>query len=165
MANIVIAAATAADYDDVLLLNEEAVPAVNSIPVSRLSELHQQSLYLGVARDGQGALAGFLLVLAETARYDSVNFSYFKRHYDRFAYVDRIVVSAEHRRAGVGLALYQDLLRAVPPQCPMIACEVNVRPPNPTSLAFHQRLGFKAVGEQDTEGGSKRVCLMVKTLP
>jgi predicted GNAT superfamily acetyltransferase len=33
-------------------------------------------------------------------------------------------------------------------------------PPNPGSLAFHERLGFKQVGVRQEEGGAKAVALM-----
>lgn len=164
MSRVTIVRASAADYVELLDLNDAAVPAVNSIPLARLEHLHAESAYLGVARDDEGVLAGFLLALPESADYDSINFGYFKRRYARFVYVDRIVVAAQHRRAGVGQALYEDLSQALPAECPLIACEVNLRPANPSSLTFHQRLGFTAVGEQDTEHGSKRVCLMVRAL-
>lgn len=164
MSNIIIAPATIADYAEILVLNEDAIPAVNSIPEEKLARLHRQSAYLGVARDPDGTMAGFLLALPETAEYESTNFGFFKRGYERFVYIDRIVVSARHRRAGIGQALYEDLTRQVPGDCPMLACEVNLRPPNPSSIAFHQRLGFAAVGEQDSEGGLKRVCMMAKPL-
>ncbi len=164
MNQITIAVAAIADYREILLLNEAAIPAVNSIREDKLARLHGQSAYLGVARDAAGEMAGFLLALPETADYESINFGFFKRNYPRFVYIDRIVVSASHRRAGVGAALYEDLARHLPGDCPMLTCEVNVRPPNPASIAFHQRLGFNPVGEQDTEGGSKRVCMMAKPL-
>jgi len=160
---IEISAATAADYPDILTLNEAAVPAVNLIPRARLEHLHQQSLHLLVARNGRD-IAGFLLALPETADYDSINFDYFRRSYPRFVYIDRIVVSDRIRRSGVGVALYRDLESMLPESSPMMACEVNLHPPNPQSLAFHQRLGFEAVGEQETEGGTKRVCLMARRL-
>jgi len=164
MHDLIIEAASAADHPEILALNEAAVPAVNSIAESVLAALHRQSTYLGVARDAAGAIAGFLLALPETADYDSLNFGYFKRTYSAFVYIDRIVVSDRIRRAGVGVALYADLARHLPQSCPLLTCEVNLRPPNPTSLAFHERMGFAPVGEQDTEGGQKRVCLMAKPL-
>ena len=43
---------------------------------------------------------------------------------------------------------------------PLLACEVNEQPPNPASMAFHERFGFAAVGRQETEGGTKQVALM-----
>ncbi|MFU8815211.1 MAG: GNAT family N-acetyltransferase [Pseudomonadales bacterium] len=163
MERIAITAASPADYPALLALNEGAVPHVNSIPTAKLQHLHRHSAYLGVARR-DGAPIGFLLALPETADYDSINFAYFRHHYRRFVYIDRVVVSSAVRRAGLGSALYQDLQRSLPEGCPLLACEVNVRPSNQTSLAFHQRLGFEAVGEQDTEGGSKRVRLLTKQL-
>jgi predicted GNAT superfamily acetyltransferase len=33
---------------------------------------------------------------------------------------------------------------------------------NAPSLRFHERLGFEPVGEQQTEGGDKRVRLLVR---
>ena len=46
----------------------------------------------------------------------------------------------------------------------MLTCEVNLKPPNPGSIVFHQQLGFAEVDQQETEQGAKRVSLMVKTL-
>jgi uncharacterized protein len=163
MTTLTIRQATAADYPTILQLNDAAVPAVNVIPEAKLAHLHRQSAYLGVARLDD-AIAGFLLALSENADYDSINYGYFRRHYPRFIYIDRIVIGAEHRGAGLGGQLYADLQAYVGGDCAMLACEVNLQPPNPHSLAFHQRLGFEPVGEQDTEGGSKRVCLMAKRL-
>ncbi len=34
-----------------------------------------------------------------------------------------------------------------------VVAEVNAVPPNPTSLAFHERLGFAVIGEQVFDGG------------
>jgi uncharacterized protein len=161
---IIVTAGRPSDYPAILSLNDDAVPHVNSIPETRLAHLHGQSLYLGVARSDDGRVAGFLLALIETADYDSENFTWFKTRYPQFAYVDRVVVNPDFRRSGVGAALYADLARHLPEDCPYLTCEVNLRPANPESLAFHRKLGFEAVGEQETGGGSKRVCLLARSL-
>ena len=153
--------AVANDYEQILKLNELAIPAVNRIGVPELSSLHRQAKALIVAR-AEGDIAGFLLVLDESADYQSVNYQYFKNHYDQFAYVDRIVVSDQFRRMGIGLGLYEQLF-ALSGDSPRIACEVNVVPPNPGSLKFHASLGFLVVDEQDTDQGAKRVALMVRS--
>ena len=106
-------------------------------------------------------IAGFMLVLKEGAEYGSPNYQYFASNYDAFHYVDRIVVSEHFRRQGVGAGLYAVLFEAAA-GAPRVTCEVNVRPANPGSIGFHESLGFKTVGEQDTEGGNKRVALMVR---
>lgn len=155
--------ATTEDYSDILLLNEAAVPAVSRIDEQALSALHREAEFLTVAR-AEGRVAGFLLVLNENADYGSVNFQYFRSHYDRFLYVDRIVVSEDSRGLGIGAAFYADLFDAAP-EAPRVTCEVNVRPPNPGSLKFHRSLGFEVVGEQDTDGGAKRVAMMSRERP
>ncbi len=160
---ITIHTARTTDYTDVLMLNEDAVPNVNSISEPTLEHLHGQSCFFRVARDSTD-LAGFLLALPESASYESPNFAYFKDRYPQFAYVDRIVVSEGYRRRGVGLKLYSALFEEVRDNKPLVACEVNLIPANPGSLQFHEDLGFREVGQQETEGGSKRVSLLTLAL-
>ena len=45
-----------------------------------------------------------------------------------------------------------------------VCCEVNLEPPNPGSVRFHEQLGFRGIGEQSTEKGQKRVLLMEKRI-
>ncbi len=163
MLNLTINQAMEDDYPGLLDLNNLAVPNVNAIPTETLASLHSQSVYLGVARTST-EIAGFLLALPCTADYDSPNFQYFKRRYEAFAYIDRIVVDQRLRGRSIGATLYQDLNRMLGDVYPLLACEVNLDPPNPGSLRFHQRLGFNSVGTQQTEGGTKRVTLLMKAL-
>jgi predicted GNAT superfamily acetyltransferase len=173
---------TSLDYSDLLALNDAAVPAVNRIDRAMLAHLHEQATVClaaerlatpdaaaaahagrpaGTGTDPAASVcAGFLLALDPSADYDSPNFTFFRSRYERFLYVDRIVVAEDLRSRGVGNRLYQALFRAAPDA--LITCEVNVRPANPGSLRFHQRLGFQVVAEQDTEGGNKRVALMAR---
>ncbi len=159
---ITIHTARTTDYTEVLMLNEGAVPNVNSISEPTLENLHGQSCFFCVARDSAD-LAGFLLALPESASYESPNFAYFKDRYPQFAYVDRIVVSEDYRRRGVGLKLYSALFEEVRDK-PLVACEVNLIPANPGSLQFHENLGFREVGQQETDSGSKRVSLLTLAL-
>ena len=85
-------------------------------------------------------------------------------NHDDFLYVDRIVVDGAARGQGIGRALYDELFAYAGGRTARITCEVNVRPPNPGSLRFHERAGFRAVGEQSTEGGTKQVRLLEKPL-
>src|SRR5258708_24583463 len=94
-----------------------------------------------------GNLDAFLLAFDQDARYDSPNFLWFHSRYPRFVYVDRIVVASSAPRRGSARELYGDLFEhAVRAGQKRVVCEVNTRPPNPASDAFHATLGFVEVG-------------------
>lgn len=151
-------------YSEILKLNESVLPHVNSITETELTAIVAESCYFNVVHH-ENAVAGFLLALPPGASYSSLNYRWFSQRYSQFMYVDRIVIASNCRGLGFGKQLYQDLEKAAKDiAAPLIACEVNLKPANPNSLAFHQKLGFKEVGQQDTDGGKKRVCLMTKTL-
>jgi uncharacterized protein len=100
----------------------------------------------------------FLLAFDQDARYDNVNFEWFRARYPRFVYVDRIVVAASARGRGSARRLYRDLFeRAVRARHDRIVCEVNSTPPNPASDAFHAALGFVEVGAATLYDGSRTV--------
>lgn len=159
--NVTLRPAVEDDFDAILQLNTAAVPHVNRIDRHELAGLAAQAFHFHVARVGD-SLAGFLLSLAPGADYGSLNYRWFSERYEQFVYVDRIVVADDHHGLGIGRRLYAGLERAMAGFAPSLTCEVNLAPANPGSLAFHGRLGFAEVGQQATEGGAKRVCLMHK---
>ena len=152
------------DLDDIVRLNDSEIPHVSAITVDALGGLSKQAFYFRVAETAQREVIGFALALDERASYSSLNFQWFKSRYSRFVYIDRVVVSLGHQRQGVGRMLYADLVEKAKHGTPFLACEVNLRPPNPGSLEFHRGFGFREVGTQDTEAGKKTVSLMLKDL-
>src|SRR5699024_2290882 len=110
-------------------------------------------------------VAGFLLGFVAGANYDSLNYQWFCARYEAFFYIDRIVVGAAWRGQGLGAAFYADVdAWAAARDLSLVTCEVNTRPRNAESLAFHGALGFSEVGVQDTEGGSKSVSLLARDI-
>lgn len=150
-----------ADLDSVMALNESAVPNVNSVSLETLEKFVQQAAYFRVIDSGDTVVA-FLVGFTPGADYGSENYRWFCRRYREFFYIDRVAVAPEHRGKKLAFALYRDIERLA--MAPMLACEVNLEPPNPRSLEFHRRFGFRQVGTQETEGGAKTVSLMVKSL-
>lgn len=159
-----IRAAEQSDFDYLMVLNESSVPEVNRLDEATLERLLAMAAYCRVVeQDGEDA--GFLLALEAGADYRSVNYQWFGARYDAFAYVDRVIIDAANRGQGLGTALYDDFEAwARQRAAPRIACEVNLRPPNEASRSFHLARGFKEVGTQETEAGSKTVALMIKEL-
>ena len=65
---------------------------------------------------------------------------------------------------GLGRDLYAAVIHLIQGRYPTLACEVNLRPPNLISETFHAQLGFVEVGQQDTEGGAKRVVMLTQDI-
>lgn len=148
-----------ADFSILMTLNNSNTPNVNSLQPRQVEWLAKVACHLPVAF-AKGQLAGFLVALPRGLQYESLNYQYFTQRYQEFTYIDRVVVAAAHRRQGLAEQLYQHLFDSVASR--LVACEVNIDPPNPASLAFHEKLGFTPVGKQFTEGGSKQVSLMIR---
>jgi uncharacterized protein len=149
------------DADWVLELN-----AANETETSPLDEERFQHL-LGQCLVGwaHGDDDAFLLVFDQDSKYDSPNFLWFKERYPSFAYIDRIVVHPQARGRGIARAMYAQLFVEVfESQFDKIVCEVNVDPPNPTSEALHERLGFAEVGRATLANG-KTVRYLKRDLP
>lgn len=151
------------DLDAIWHLNEAAVPAVNSVPPATLRWFREVADHFRLV-DVDGQVGGFLLALPPGLDYGSLNYAWFSARYDRFCYIDRLAIAADRRRLGLARALYDDLLTRVGPRVPRLVCEVNLRPRNDASLAFHSALGFSEVGQQDTEQGQVRVSLLARDL-
>jgi predicted GNAT superfamily acetyltransferase len=112
-----------------------------------------------------GEADAFLIALDQDAGYDNPNFRWMHRRFERFVYVDRVVVAPEARGRGLAGALYADLFTAAEAAGhTRIVCEVNSDPPNPASDAFHARLGFAEVGAATLPGGAKTVRYLERRL-
>lgn len=145
-------------------MNNAAVPHVNALTSADWRRLVGTSRLARVAVV-DGRIVGVLLAFDAMADYDSENYLWFTARYPTFLYIDRVVVDPAARGHGLGRALYIDLeVAAREVGTPVLTCEVNERPPNPGSLAFHTALGFRSVGRQETNGGQKTVILMAKPL-
>ena len=152
----------ALDYSAVLAINNAAVPAMNMLDMDALDWLVTNASYARVS-ESSAAIHAFLIGLAPGTGYQSVNYQWFSRNYAEFLYVDRSAVANDAQRLGHGSALYDDLVTFARGKWPRIVAEVNLHPPNPGSVKFHERHGFTGVGElvHAHDGAyAKRVLLM-----
>ena len=151
---------TEADLEDILALNEASVPNVNSLSMAELRWFVEHAPYFSVVRIDD-VLAGFLIGLGPGLDYASPNYRYFCERHEVFGYIDRVAVAPAARRLGVGSQLYEDFAATLRG---FATCEVNIRPSNDGSMAYHERHGFRQVATQETENGLKEVALMEKRL-
>ena len=152
-----------ADLPAVLRLNSAAVPAVNDIGPDQMQWFADHAAYFNVADSRHGILA-FLIGMRPGTAYASPNYRWFCERYDDFGYVDRIAVASTARRLGLATAMYRDFEAALPEQVRIMACEVNVRPTNESSMRFHERYGFRQVASQVIDEGAKEVALLTTVL-
>jgi predicted GNAT superfamily acetyltransferase len=166
-------------------MNDHALQAVTSADIARTEPLGQALLALNNAHAQElswleperleylvseafsarriGLLDAFLLAFDQDANYDSPNYLWFRSRYQRFVYVDRIVVASAARGRGCARRLYHDLFdHARRAGHDHVFCEVNVSPPNPVSDAFHSALGFVEVGTASV--GSRIVRYLARAL-
>ena len=148
--------------DALLALNNAHATELSWLESDRFCHLVNQAF---LARR-VGPAEAMLLAFDQDADYDSPNFLWFRSRFDRFVYVDRIVVAPAARGRGHARRLYNRLFaHAARSGHGRVACEVNVDPPNPASDAFHFALGFTQVGTGRVHAGKTVRYLMRKIGP
>ncbi len=150
------------DHGVVLAMNNAAVPHVNALSEVEFAWLAGRAEYFRVAetRDDPAGISGFVLALGSGLDYWSDNYRWFGARRERFLYLDRVVVVERARRSGVGRALYADIAAFARGTWPTIALEVNLRPPNPTSIAFHEAMGYLRVGVREYDEKEHAVVML-----
>lgn len=145
-----------------LAMNNAAIPAVNLLDSDSLLDLVSlaHAAVVVVDDDDPARPLGLVVTLTVSNDYER-NYRWFVERGGDFLYVDRIVIAEGVRGQGLGQILYERVFaEAELVSLTEVTCEVNLDPPNPGSLAFHDRLGFVQIGEQVTKGGAVRVALL-----
>ena len=150
------------DLESVLRLNEASVPEVNSVDLEQMRWFAANAGYFRVALRND-AFAGFLIGMRPGTTYTSPNYRWFCAAYEDFGYIDRIAVATDSRRLGLATRMYRDFDASLPASVGVLTCEVNLIPPNESSMRFHEDYGFRTVGTQTLENGRKKVALMAKS--
>jgi len=151
------------DLPAVLALNNSSIPALNELDADEIERLLGMAS-LALTAEVDGAFAGFCITFPPGVEYASLNYGWFSRKFDDFVYLDRIAVDPAYRRYGIGRGFYERVVERFTGVYPHLLCEVNVRPRNEPSLLFHHSIGFREVGQQDTDGGNKTVSLLALKL-
>lgn len=144
-------------------INQASTPGVGDVSIEEFATLAAMASVTLVA-EVAGEPAGFILCLCEGTPYQSLNYRWVAERYPRFAYCDRIAIAPQARATGLGARLYEAAFEAFSGRRDVLLCEVNLAPPNPGSLRFHERLGFRPVGERWSEQREKGVVYLERPL-
>ena len=159
MAEFIIRDVQESDYNDIVDLNASEVQYTNVMDIDRVNYLDSLSTYHKVAVFN-GRVVAFLLAMKDHCPYQNDNFNWFSSQYEEFLYIDRIVVGRSFQGHKIGSLLYEDVFNyAREEKITVITCEINIVPPNESSLAFHAKHGFREVGTQWIVSGQKQVLM------
>ena len=143
-----------AQFRSIYDLNQANTPEVGSLEsIQHLKQLIEFSSYnLLVLKEDE--IVGYIICMREGSAYGSENYKFFTQRLKKFLYVDRVAIDEQHRRAGLGQAIYEDIFaQAISDSLP-IALEVNTQPVNQPSLNFHEKMGFDQIGAKDFDDHS-----------
>jgi predicted GNAT superfamily acetyltransferase len=144
-----------ADLARVLEINNANTPGVSELTFAEL-ELDLHSSLHALAIDNElGEVCAFCITFDPDAPDAGDNHRWFAERYKSFVYLDRIAIDSNHQNRGLGVLLYQAVEQHMlnSGEYSLLCCEVNLEPPNPGSLRFHQRIGFKECGVESPVPG------------
>ena len=155
-----------ADLTMVLEINNANTPGVSELTFAELETDLDNSLHALAIDNEQGEVCAFCITFAADAPDAGPNHRWFAERYKSFVYLDRIAIDSNHQNRGLGALLYQYVEQHMldSAEYSLLCCEVNLEPPNPGSLRFHQRIGFIEVGQSIPEYANYRVSYLSKSL-
>ena len=139
-------------------LNQQNVPELGYLDnVSHLKKLIDSSSSIIILQD-DNLIIGFCLLFREGCSYKSPNYFYFKNKYNKFIYIDRVVVKSSMIGKGGGRLIYNEVFKRAKKESLPICCEVNIKPLNKGSMLFHEKLDFIKIDEKSYE--TKKVAFL-----
>ena len=154
-----------ADLARVLEINNANTPGVSELTMSELETDIENCLHALAIDNEHGEVCAFCITFAPDAPDAGANHQWFADRFESFVYLDRIAIDSKNKNRGLGALLYQTVEQRMlnSAKHSLLCCEVNLEPPNPGSLRFHQRIGFTEVGQRG-DGNAYRVVLLARTL-
>ncbi len=133
-------------HAQILSMNQHFVHWLSPLDLDGLKALLSVSSYTKQVDEASGVLIGY----GHDADYDHKNLQWLRPRFDKFFYIDRVIIAAGSQGRGYARQLYADFERTARARgYPRLVCEVNTRPDNPGSHKFHKALGFNPIGEAD----------------
>ena len=143
------------DLARVLEINNANTPGVSQLTMAELQTDFENSLHALAIDNEHGEVCAFCITFDPNTPDAGANHRWFAERYKSFVYLDRIAIDSKHQNRGLGTLLYQAVEQRMldSAEHSLLCCEVNLEPPNPGSLRFHQRIGFSEVGQQSPQHG------------
>jgi uncharacterized protein len=132
-----------ADLPAILALNNAHAADLGLTDDAGLARLLANAAHARIIGDADA----FIIAFDHQTPPQGPNHAWFLMRHPRFLYIDRVCVAPRARKQGLARGLYADAFDVARARdLPIVCCEVNLDPPNPSSDAFHAALGFAQVG-------------------
>ena len=132
---------------EIFNINESYNPFLGPLKtLDNLIELIQRSNY-SIFLTNKKQICAFLVCFRENSQYQSKNYKFFKKRFNKFFYIDRIGVVKGFKNKGLGTFIYNKIDAICLKNSLPICAEVNIVPLNKESIKFHEKMGFKKVSE------------------
>ncbi len=151
------------ELEAVLAVNNSAGAGILPMDHEKLRFFWEQADYFRVIEQ-EGTISGFLIALSQDAPHTSSNFLWFRERFDKFLYIDRIVIARPRRGGGRGRAMYADVINFAEPRYPALCCEVFVDGGDNPALLFHASMGFKETGLHTMPGDQIHASMQTRAL-
>lgn len=139
------------DRDRIVALNGDVVQWTSPMDEDHLKTLLSLAAYRKALLVDSN-VAGFLIAMANDCEYQNDNFNWFGSRYQKFLYIDRVVIGREYAGAGLGSQFYKDVIAfAEKNSYERIVCEYSFQPINTASRSFHAKMGFVEIGKRQPE--------------
>ena len=107
---------------------------------------------------------GYIIALREGIQeYDYKSYNWFCENYSIFLYIDQIVIDRKSLNQGLGTYLYQNAFEHAK-RTGVETVAAAITEDNEASIKFHEKMGFKKVGEQLIREGTTRIIQQIKDL-
>ena len=146
------------DFKEIIALNTKFESYLSPLDNSKLLFLIKESIFAKSIKVKQ-RLIGFLITIPPNSVYNSIYYNWFNKKYNSFIYIDRVCISNEFQRHGLGKYFYGEVKSNFKKSTKRMVCEVNIFPRNKISESFHMRYGFKEVGKLKSKNSLKIVSL------
>tara|TARA_B100000029_G_scaffold414432_1_gene417839 strand:+ start:2221 stop:2727 length:507 start_codon:yes stop_codon:yes gene_type:complete len=133
------------------VINQENIPEVGGL--ADINEFNDRVSWSSnvFAYKYEDVIKAFVLCMREGLPYKSPNYKYISINFKKFLYVDRIAVQEKFRRQGIAEEIYKTVINEGKRNSLDVLCEVNTKPSNEPSLAFHRKMGFEEIGTNEFE--------------
>jgi predicted GNAT superfamily acetyltransferase len=157
--SILVRSMQPSDYRWALALNNSTAPHVSTYNEYNFPRFVELAAWAAVAMRNNKPV-GFAILFLPGSTYSSENYRWVAARHTRFLFLDRVIVEPSERRRGIGRTLCDKAIEFGRRRAPIMTSAVNEEPANPESILFHEKLGFRRLGQLKADGGKKSVAIM-----